>query len=204
MRLLVKLAIASTGMFMLASLVHAETVFEKLVTLYDQGQKPAITQFATDAVWAGKCVERVSPDQVVGGVFNTFVSNANDPIVNQHRVWGMVHLAPDNTRDDYFLEMDKDQAVYLHNSVRGDLKKYTEIQDNKPEFNELIFTYREKDLFGRITGGVDYTAREVTVPENVKMYVLAGRCPFENCSANMVYRDRFVMCYVWEDKLAQP
>ncbi len=204
MKLFRNFFIVASGCFLFAAMSQAETVFEKLTAMYDQGTKPAIASFQQDAVWAGKCVDRSTPDNVIGGVLNTFVVGTNDPVVNQHKLWATTHLAPNNTRDDYFLEMSQDQAVYLHNSVRADLKKYTQVADNKPEFNELIFTFTERDIFGRIKGAVDYTLRSAAATDGTQMYVVAGRCPFEMCSGNMVYRDRFMMCYVWQEKLAAP
>jgi hypothetical protein len=196
------------GFSLFAASAHAETAFEKLIKYYDQGTKPEIASFAKDAVWAGKCVSSGAPEQAMSGVLNTFVYGQSDPVITNHHLYMSVHRGPDNSRDDYFLQMDRSNAQYVHESARESLKDYFEVKDNSNgdpvagDFKELIFPYRETNRRGQIIGGVDYTLRNSVTPEGTPFFVVAGRCPFQYCDYGMAYRDRFLMCYVWVDKFA--
>lgn len=182
----------------------SQSTFNTLLNLYSSGSKPTIEEMKVEALWAGKCATKERPDVRVGGIMNAYPMGSDDPIIGSNALYLTVHRAPDNKPEDYFLSINRDSAVLLHDKIKRDeLNSFSPVRDIDdpvvPNNNELFFSHRINTSQG--VAGVDFTLRKNVNQNGLNYYIIAGRCPFSRCSGGAVYRDPLVMCYVWVNKL---
>ncbi len=174
-----------------SSMGVAATLFDRAQESYDNATRPPLSDFAKDALWAGRVIFAKIPDVTWANAFATYAEN--DPFLPASIY--MVYLSSQNNVD-YYSKLTPEAARTLHEQTRASISQYTPVEEmGDPFLNALVF---------RKTNALNFNLRTAKI-NGTQMYLYEAFCATLQCrdfKGNAYSQGQLVaIAYHWENKL---